>query len=328
MLEEYIPDDAPDYFHGNHYLGTSPNPREYIEKVINPAVVTGSFPFTCGSYYKPTDGLIDRPAVIAGKTIVDLIKWSELPDDHQYHRTPKHDSDDRPYIRLYGRIRGILAHSLILDDGIDFTEATKRAVDDVADVPSDVSHQDLYDVVADWEGAPRVQPADEEQTYDVPRPALDERIKTDGYAAVHNWEEVEHELQLQSLADEVVTLGETDDGHGYGCKIDRLGYVETTDSPVPPGLYVTDIKIAEKWHPAHLAQAEAYRRSLFPDLAAEPHGMVVRLGPERGDYTVLTSHDDEWDTDELWRFFEKKARWMYENEKSPYPPALESIDLR
>lgn len=328
MLEKYIPDDAPDYYHGDHYLGTSPNPCEYIEQLIDPDVVTGSFPLVHGSYYQPTGGRIERPAVLAGKTVVDLINWRDLPADHKYHRTANLDSNDRPYIKMYSRIRGILIHSIVLDDEISFNDSVQQALDEIDSAPSDMSYHDIYDAVADWDGCPRVKPAEEEHVYDTPRPALDKQIEYEAHVAADNWEEVKSEIQLWSIADEVVTLGETSDGHAFGCKLDRLGYIEDADSPLPSGFYIVDIKTGEEWHPAHLAQTEAYRRSLFPRLDAEPYGLVVRLGAELGDYTVLTSHDDEWDTAELWRLFEKKARWMYENEKSPYPSALEHVDPR
>lgn len=328
MLEEYIPDDAPDYFHGEYYGGTSPNPLEYIKQIIGPEVITGSFSLASGSYYKPIGDPIERPAVLAGKTIVDGIEWSNLPDDHKYHRTADLNADERPYIKVYSRIRGILSHSLALDDGVAFEDAVEQALDDIDNVPSDMSHHDLYDAVADWDGAPEVKPTEQEHVYDVPRPALDQRIQDEAHAAASNWSEIEYDIRLRSLADEIVTLGETCDGHAFGCKLDRLGYITDTESPLPPGVYITDIKTGDRWHPAHLAQTEAYRRSLFPDLAAEPYGLVVRLGPKRGDYTVLTSHDDEWDEAELWRLFKKKARWMYEDEKSHYPTALEYVDPR
>lgn len=328
MLEEYIPDDAPDYYHGDHYPGPSANPREYIEEVVDPAVVTGSFPFVDGSYYKPTGDVIERPPVLAGRSIVDRISWRDLPDDHEYHRTATHDAADRPYVRLYGRIRGILVHSLVLDDGVGVDEAVRRAREDIDGLPGDMSYTDLYDAVARWEGAPRVRPAEDEHVYDVPREALHRRVEDEAHAAASNWHRAEHDIRLQPLADEVVTLGETEGGHGYGCRMDRLGYVDTSDAALPLGLYVAEIKTAEEWHPAHLVQAEAYRRSLVPDLRAEPHGVLVRLGAERGDYTVVSSHDDAWDAEELWGLFETKARWMYEADGSPYPPALKHVDPR
>jgi hypothetical protein len=330
MLERVIPDDAPDYYTGESASYASASPHDYIEDKIDPEVRTGSFQFVPGSYYKPVGRSVNRPAMIAGKTVVDSIKWGQLdfPCNPQYERTPNHDPDDRPYIKLYGRIRGVLAHSLILNDGIDFNDAIQRAIKDIDNISSDMSYQDLYEVVSKWEGAPRVKPADQEYLYDVPRSALKKRLKDESLTIADNWDDIQAELQLKRLAEEFVMIGETRDGHKYGCKVDQLSYIDTTESLLQTGLFVGEIKIGERWHPSHLAQTEAYRRSFFADFDVEPKGVVIRIGPQRGDYTVLTSDDDVWDTEILWERIEQKTRWIYENEASPYPTALEHADPR
>jgi hypothetical protein len=327
MLEDYIPEDAPEYYHGDHYGGVSANPTEYIESVVNPDVVTGSLSFASGSFYRKVNDPIERPAVLSARTIVDGINWKDLGNDHEYHWTAKHEGEDRPMIRAYTRARGILVHSLVLDDGVGFDEALRRVVTDIDRASAKMSYDDLYQTVAEWDGAPRVKPPEEEYVYETPRPALDQRIKDEAYTAVDNWKHIEDQLSLKEVDDEVVVLGETHDDHGYGCKLDRLASVEEA-SRLPAGLYVVDIKVGEEWHPAHFTQVEAYRRALFQDLASEPYGLVARIGPEKGDYDVHTSHDEKWKSAVLYELFERKARWMYDADKSRYPTALDFADPR
>jgi hypothetical protein len=329
MLGEYVPDEAPDYFHGDHSLGVTPNVHDYLEAIVNPAVKTGSFPFNFGSYYKPIGGVIEKPAVISGKTILDLIDWANVnfSDNSQYNRTPNHNPDEREYIKLYSRIRGTLGHSFILFDDYDIDEAIQQASNQVNGIKGEVSKRELYDAVVEWEGAPHITKSNA-SVHDYSEEFLKKQITLDGHIIQDNFEEIKNDLNLRRVADEAITLGETDAGHGFGCQIDRLATIETSDSEYPPGVYVCEIKIGLEWHPSHLMQAEAYRRSLTDDLATEPHALVFRIGPENGDFTVLSDHDEIWDSGRLWELFEKKAHWIYENKSSPYPVALDQVDPR
>jgi hypothetical protein len=302
MLSKYTPD---------RYSGSD---AQYIRNVHlqqhDEAVVhRGRLSQLSSSYYCVETLTGDHENILAATTIRDEIDWAALPEPHPYHRSHEASGQhptDWPLIRWYSRKRGILLHNYCLRDGKQITGRSK----DLLATPTDGhSHHDVQVAVSSWQHAPRVPHPDEDGAFDDSRRALPERMSLEVDAAHRNWERLHDSLDTRHVADEQLVVGETDDGHAFGGQIDRI--TEVRDG-LPEGVYVLDIKLADDWHPQHLVQAEAYRRALADDMPGI-EAAVARLGVEEGDYELLTSHDDEWDADELWSLFCRRTASLYDD---------------
>ena len=310
MLSQYVPDD---------YVGSD---RAYICEVYLNAhskriVNRGRLNQLAARYYAIQTTTGDIENVLAGTTITDEIDYATLPPDHLYqrsHNASGHHPDDWPLIRYYAQKRGILLHHYILHDDVPLEE---RAEHLLATTPDGTTAEDVQEAVGKWRHAPHVPLPSEDHAHDDCQRALAEYADMEARKAARNWQEIADTLDTRWIADETKVLGETPDGHVYGGQIDRLTAVE--NESIPPGVYVLDLKLAADWHPRHLVQAESYRRALaddFPGIDAA----VVRLGVEDGESEIITSHDDEWDAEELWSLFSRRADSLYND--SLYKVAL------
>ena len=306
MLSDHVPDD-------NHGSDVQYVRDVHLQSHEDAIVHRGRLSQLGGHYYRIRDLLDNERNILAGTTIADEIDWHSLPEDHDYHRSPdgsNHSSDIRPLIRWYSRKRGILLHHNCLRDGKDLAGL---AEDLVSTPPEDHSHHDVQAAVAEWRHAPRVPHPDEDAAFSDAKDALAHRMAHEVDAARHNWERLNDTLDTRWVADETKVIGETPDGHAFGGEIDRL--TEIRDGPVPPEVYVFDIKLADEWHPRHLVQTEAYRRALSDDMPGI-NAAVARLGIEDRDYELIPTSDDGWDADELWNLFSRRADSLYDGKHS------------
>jgi hypothetical protein len=303
MLPDYVPDD---YSGSEVQYVRDVHLTQHDESVVH----RGRLNQLSGSYYRVETFLGDEENIIAATTVGEEIDWSSLLSSHQYHRSHDgsgHHPSDWPLIRWYSRKRGILLHHYCLRDN---TDLQGRAEHLLATPPDEHTHHDVQEAVAEWQHAPRVPHPDEDGAYNDSERSLGERMSIEADAAHQNWQRLRDSLTTRHVADEQLVLGDTTDDHPYGGQIDRL--TEIRDGPLPPDVYVLEIKLAADWHPRHLLQAEAHRRALqddMPDISAA----VARLGVKDDDYELITSHDDEWDEEELWDMFCRRAKSLYDS---------------
>lgn len=323
MLEEYIPDDAPDYYHGH------PNRhRHYFEDIVFDHVIVKRGTLQKATYdmkyYKPENA----PAVLAAPPIIDGrdgINWDSPFGNERITDTWPTYSTAPTEVSPYNRVRGKFAHHYILGD-IDPGDASDVATEDLT--PSDwQTIEELQEAVGNWEGAPEVSPPEQEYAYDDSRTALMKRMGMEVRTSYQNWKVVVEEAGFDlPLAIEQQLIANVDE-IPFGVEIDHVAVAE--GGSIPDGLYSTELKIAGEIRAPHIIQSEVQRRALYHNgLGKLPEAAVVRLGTTDGDYEIVTSQDDSWYADDAWTLFRERAEWLLNPENTNIAIALQQVDPR
>lgn len=303
MLYEYLPDE---YEEGDPYLRATIS--GYIDSELHARPVPGA---TRLSAYLPTSDT-GKP-VLSARSIADTIDWHSLPDEHPF--SPENHGDgyapaEWRLVREYSRIRGIAAHALhATHDAEDAANALRdelAALDDVDDPSA------MLDVIHRWPGAHRVAPPEEVDVLNkTPRDALENSLKDGARICGDNWDMAAREHDWGVLGVEP-SIPEEVDGVAYCPCPDEVVAITDSDA-LSEGIYNLDAKTGPRIKPAHIVQAEAQRRALDERLYDDVHGLILRLGPERGDWSILTSHDDDWLADTAWSLFSRRAETLYDD---------------
>ncbi|NHN60463.1 MULTISPECIES: hypothetical protein [Halorussus] len=303
MLSNYLPDEYED---GDLYLRSTLS--GHIDSQLHARPVPGN---THLSAY-PRESPINKPALSA-RSITDTIDWHSLPDNHRLKPDTHGDGytpDEWQLVREYSRIRGAAAHAL--HSTYDAEEAAK-ALRDELDALNDADDPDaMLDVVHRWDGSHRVtSPEDADVLGKTPVDALLEAAEDGAHICADNWDMASREHGMDALAVEP-TIPEEVDGVTYcPCPDETVAIIDS--DTLPDGVYTVDGKTGKSIKPAHIVQAEAQRRALDERLYDDVHGLILRLGPERGNWSILSSHDDDWLADEAWTLFLRKAEKLYDD---------------
>lgn len=301
MLSQYLPDaDEGEPFLKARLIG-------YIDSQLHARSVPG---IDLSAYIPGTE--YEQP-ILSARSITDTIDWRSLPDDHPLSPDSTGDGfspGEWRLIREYSRIRGSTAHAL--HSALGAEEAADVLHSELADLKDVEDPDDMLEAVHRWRGAHRVKPPEEVEVLD--RSATDALVnaaKRGARFCGDNWDIIAREHDMTVLVDEP-TIPEEVDGVPYCPCPDEV--VSIPDSDVlPPAIYALDGKTGPRIKPAHIVQAEAQRRALDERLHAPVHGLILRLGDERGDWDILASHDDEWPCDEAWKLFKRKAEQLYDD---------------
>lgn len=302
MLSKYLPD---------RYSEDEPFLKALLIGYIDSELYAQSVPETDLSAYI-SDSKHERP-ILSARSITDAIDWYSLPDDHPFSPDSNGDGftpDEWQLVREFSRIRGSTAHGLhsILgaEEAAEVLDSELAALEDVE------NPETMLEAVHRWPGANRVKPPEEVEVLD--RGATDvlkSTAKSGARFAGDNWDIINREHDMTVLVDEP-TIPEEVDGVPFCPCPDEVVSIPDSDA-LPPAIYTLDGKTGPHIKPAHIVQAEAQRRALDERLHAPVHGLILRLGDERGDWDILASTDDDWLTDKAWELFRRKAEQLYDD---------------